>query len=106
MWSAEQSHEPIASIADGRRFHVGIFVGIDARTGQSMIHGGDQIMLARTVLRLPEANKWDRVELAKIAATPWDLHRPREQEVVLKEPRVEQAADLEGKIALARQPYI
>ena len=63
-------------------------------------------MLALTVLRLPEANKWDRVELAKIAATPWDLHRPRETEVVFKEVRAEQPEELEGKIALARQPYI
>ena len=28
-----RSHEPIGGMADGRRFHVGIFVGDDRRTG-------------------------------------------------------------------------
>ena len=28
------SHEPLARVADGRGFHLGIFVGIDATTGQ------------------------------------------------------------------------
>ena len=63
-------HEPISSSGDGRTFHVGTYVGVDRRTGQYMIHRGDGIEYARTALRLPESNKWDKDELAKVRATP------------------------------------
>ena len=59
--------------------------GIDRRTGQYMLHGEEGIKFARAVVRLPEANKFDKVELSKVASTPWDLHRPRETEVIFKD---------------------
>ena len=48
-----RSHEPLSASGDGRRFHVGIFVGIDRRTGQYMLHGDEGIKFARTLVRLP-----------------------------------------------------
>ena len=60
-------------------------MGIDQRKGQYMIHDGGQVKYARTVVRMPEVNKFDRDKLAKIAATPWDFHVPRGTEVVFKE---------------------
>ena len=48
------------SAADGRRFHEGIFLGIDRRTGQYMLHADDGIKLARTVVRVPEVEKWSK----------------------------------------------
>ena len=53
-------HEPLSGIAGGRRFLEGVSVGIDRRTGQYMIHSSDEIRLARTVVRVPEAEKWDK----------------------------------------------
>ena len=44
-----------------------------------------QTMFARTILRMPEPNKFDKGELAKIAVTLWDLHVPREVDVGFKE---------------------
>ena len=38
-----RSHEPLGNNADGRRFHDGVFIGIDRRTGQYMIHSGDEV---------------------------------------------------------------
>ena len=50
-----RSHEPLSGIADGRRFHEGVLVGSDRRTGQYMIHSGAEIKLAMMVVRVPEA---------------------------------------------------
>ena len=36
-------------------------------------------------MRLPEGNKWDKDKLARIKATPWSLHVPRDTEVVFKD---------------------
>ena len=55
-----RSHEPLAATGDGKRFHLGTYVGVDRRTGQYMIHDGDRIMYARTIIRVPEANKWNK----------------------------------------------
>ena len=90
-------------IVDGRRFHAGILIGIDRRTGQYMLHGDEGINFAWTVVRLPEVNEFDKAELSKVESTPWDLHRPREAEVIFNDKKGEQE-DLmrENKIALSR----
>ena len=59
-----RNHEPVASTSGGSRFHSGIFLGIDQRTGQYMIFSDDGIKLARTVVRVPEKEKWDKSALA------------------------------------------
>ena len=41
-----RSQEPFSASGDGRRFHVGPYVGVDRRTGQYMIHIGDGIQYA------------------------------------------------------------
>ena len=63
-----------------------------------MIHGGDGIVYARTILRLPEPNKWDKDELAKIKATPWSLHTPKDTEVVFKDKKEIDRVNAENKI--------
>ena len=68
----------MGGIADGRRFHAGIFVGVNRRTGQNMLYDGDSIKLAQTVLRMPGAEKWNKEAMAKIGCTPYDLHQPCE----------------------------
>ena len=55
-----ESQESCANVAGGSRFHSGIFLGIDARTGQYMIYSDDAVKLARTVVRVPSLEKWDK----------------------------------------------
>ena len=55
---------------------------------------------------MPGANKFDRAELAKIAVTPWDLHVPREDEVVFKDKKEVVDDNLQDKVAVSRQAYI
>ena len=78
-----------------------MFVGIDKRTGQYMVHSGDGVKLSRTVVRVPEANKWDKELLSGVRATPWDLHRPRDPEVVLKDKADAVTESFEHKVAMA-----
>ena len=56
-------------IVDGRRFHAGNFMGIDRRTGQYMFHDGSEVKPARTILRVPGADKWDKEALVKVGCT-------------------------------------
>ena len=60
----------------------------------------------RTVLRFPESNKWDKDELAKVRVTPWSLHVPKETEVVFKDKKEIEQMDTQGKLVIARQPYL
>ena len=87
---------------DGTR----VFIGIDRRTGQYMVYYNDEIKLARTVVRVPEVEKWEKEALAAIKVTPWHMHEARQPEVIFKD-RVEvERDDLEVKPSLARQVYI
>ena len=52
-----RSQQPTSVHPDGRRWHSGVFVGIDRRTGQYMIYSDDQVRLAMTVVRVPEVDK-------------------------------------------------
>ena len=53
-----RSQEPIASVSGGTRFHSGVFVGIDQRTGQYMIYSPTtRLSVARTVVRVPTLEK-------------------------------------------------
>ena len=52
-----RAQELIARASGGTRFHSGVFVGIDQRTGQYMIYSDDSINLARTVVRVPNVEK-------------------------------------------------
>ena len=101
-----RSHEPIGGIADGRRFHAGIFVGVDRRTGQYMLHKGRTIKLARTVLRMPGAEKWNKEATSKICCTPYDLHQPREPEVTFRERTEDVHEEPPRKVVMVRQVYI
>ena len=98
-----QSHEPIGGIADGRRSHAGNFVGVDRRTVHYMLHDGETMSLARTVMRMPTADKWSKDALSAIASTPYNLHVPNEPEVVFRETAEAQGLQLYPKVALSRQ---
>ena len=80
-----RSHEPLKGVVDGRRFHAGIFIGIDRRTGRYIVHNGSEVKLARTIMRMPGTEKWNKEALLKIGCTPHNMHQPREPEVIPRE---------------------
>ena len=98
--------EPLGSNVDGRRFHQGVFVGVDRRTGQYMIYSDEGLKMARTVMRMPDANKWNREALAAVRATPWDLHASKEPEVVFKPSGEDAEKPFEQQETLSRNLYL
>ena len=71
-----------------------------------MLHDGNSIKLARTVLRMPRAEKWNKEAMSKIGCTPYDLHQPREPEVTFREKKEEAHEEPMRKVVMARQVYI
>ena len=80
-----RSQEPLTNTSDGKRYHSGVFVGVDRRTGQYMVYSEDELKLARTVTRVPENEKWNKVMLSGVRCTPYDLHVLKDVEVVFKD---------------------
>ena len=77
-----RSRQFVKHVSDGRRWYSG--VGFNCRICECMVISGDEIKLARTVVGLPEVDKCDKQSLTSVRATPWDAHRPREPEIVLR----------------------
>ena len=96
-----RNHEPLVN----SKWHDGVFLGIDKRTGQYILHSDDGIKFARTILRVADSEKWNTEVVQKVNATPQSLHEPREPEVIFREP-VPRAEDPPAKQAVARQVYI
>ena len=71
-----------------------IWLGIDYKTGQYVYCGDGAIKFTRTLLRMPDAQKWSAENLAAIRQTPFDIHATAEPEVIFKE----RAADAEAAV--------
>jgi hypothetical protein len=71
-----------------------------------MIFSDNSVKLARTVIRVPEVEKSSKESLAEVKATPWDLHRPRQPEVVFKEKADGDHNEFAEKAHSARQVYL
>ena len=69
-----------------------------------MAYSDDQVQLARTVVGVPEVDKWSKEALAGIRSTPWDLHTPRKIEMIFKDKIEKEHGQHVDKIILARQP--
>ena len=55
-------------------------------------------------MRVPNAQKFEKERLSSVTITPWQLHNPKDPEVVFKEP-VEKRADVEPE-TLVRRVYL
>ena len=71
-----------------------------------MVHSGDEVKLARTVVRVPESEKRNKISLADIKLTPWAMHQPRELEVVFEDKTEVEKAEFVDKPSISRQVYI
>ena len=70
-----------------------------------MIFTDEGIKLARTVVRVPELEKWNREALAAVRSTPHDLYAPKETEVAFRE-EVDVEKLPEPAPNIARQLYL
>ena len=79
-----RKNEPLPD--DGEKWHDGVFLGIDRRTGQYIVNADDGIKHARTIIRIPDSEKWKTSACEKVRVTPYKLHEPRPHEIVFKDP--------------------
>ena len=84
----KRSHEPVTDSSTWR-WNVGTWLGIDTKTGQYILWDGNNIMYARTFIRMIDSQKWCSEELAKVRATPWSVHVPIEPDVVFRKDRLD-----------------
>ena len=66
-----------------------------------MIHVGNGIQYARTAMRLPEPNKWEKDRLAEIEATPRSLHVPKDPEVIFRDKKDTEPPTAAEKIVIS-----
>ena len=71
----------------GDKWSNAIYLGRERQHGQHVLYD-DQIgkaTFARTVIRVPNAEKWKPDSIAAVSALPWSLHEPRKPEVTFKD---------------------
>jgi hypothetical protein len=61
---------------NGPRWSKGLWLGFDRRTTQHIVYDGDHkgIRHTRTLMSLPDAQKFDKEKAAQMSATPWSEH--------------------------------
>ena len=69
-----------------------MWLGIDGRTGQHILFDASQggIQYARTLMRMPDAQKFDLDKIASVTATPWSIHETAQQDGVFADKDVKQ----------------
>ena len=89
------------------KWSTGVWLGLERRTGQYTIYDIElkAVRHARTILRLPEPQKWSIGDVQGIAVTPWSIHEPTGPEVTF--PQKDTAPEnLPAKQRMARRMYI
>ena len=71
-----------------------------------MVYSEDELKLARTVTRVPENEKWNKVMLSGVRCTPYDLHVPKDVEVVFKDKVDVEPKEFVDKVMLSRKLYL
>ena len=91
-----------------QRWSSGVWLGVDPRTGQHIMFDEDfgGIRMARSLLRMPQPQKWSLEAIRAVSATPWSEHEAREPGVIQHDPAIEPAVRPEEKIVQTRRVYI
>ena len=79
-----RSHEQL----HGReRWAEAIYLGRERKHGQHILFDGGSaaVAYARTVLRVPNAQKWKPTDIANVRVLPWSLHESRKPDVIFKD---------------------
>ena len=69
-----------------------MWLGIDGRTGHHILFDASQggIQYGRTLMRMPDAQKFDLDKIASVTATPWSIHETAQQDGVFADKDVKQ----------------
>ena len=78
-----RAHEGQIGQSDDR-WSTGVWLGVDPRNGQHILFDSSQggIRYSRTLLRLPDVQKFDLELIKAVIATPWSIHSPSDKQDV------------------------
>ena len=71
-------------VGESDRWDLGIYIGRDKLNGQHVLFNParSEVCRARTIMRLPNAQKWCRDSVAKVSATPFSIHVDQGPDVI------------------------
>ena len=77
------------------RWGIGVWLGVDSRTGQNILFDDSQggFQHSRTLMRMPDAQKFDIDRISSVTATPWSIHEMTQPEGVFAEKETNQDQD-------------
>ena len=92
----------------GDRWSYAVFVGRDNLNGQHVLFDGrlEKITRARTLMRLPNSQKWDSELLAAVNCGPFDLHVAKPAEAIFKDKIESRDQPVDAPVRLARRIYL
>ena len=54
-------------------------------TGRYLVWDGTTVTAARSVIRMPDVQKWDKDKIAAVALRPWQMHEKKEPTVLFRD---------------------
>ena len=87
------------------RWSQGVYIGRDRMTGQHILFDYEkmEVCKARTILRVPNSQKWCKVSVAKLTATPFQLHVDETPGVVFQDKPAAEVEKASGEPRQARR---
>ena len=88
------------------RWTTGVFIGMCKMTGRYLVWNDVSVIAARSILRMPDVQKWNKDRVDAIAMRPYQLHKPVEPRVIFKEAADEIPQEAADTLRLIRRLYI
>ena len=74
-------------------------------TGQYIVFDGHEVAYSRTVVQVPDQQKWSMEKVSNVNVRPFQLHVPKEPRVIFKDPSKGDEIE-KGAIRVCRRLYI
>ena len=97
-----------APVGESDRWNLGIYIGRDKLNGQHILFNpsSSEVCRARTIMRLPNAQKWCKDSVAKVSVTPFSMHVDRGPDVVFQDKKVDAESLPREEVRLSRRVYM
>ena len=100
-----RAQEPVHG---GHKWSAAIYLGRERHQDQHVPYDDklEKAVFARTVMRVPNAEKWRADAVAAVSALPWSLHEPLKPDVVFQDPAARPDQVPADHVPAARRVYL
>ena len=88
------------------RWGLGVFIGLCSMTGRYIVFDGEEVTFARTVVQVPDVQKWSKDRISAVNVRPYKLHVPKEPRVIFRDKLDDAVQPKSDDIRVARRLYI